>query len=355
MVLGMEKISVLAITKNGIEIGLSLKQLYPSWKIFAPEKFSDGKSAIEWYSESTSTKIADLFKTSDALICLFSLGAVIRLITPHIKDKKTDPAVLVIDDKTNFVISTLSGHLGGANDLTNGIAEKLGAIPVITTAADVNKTIAVDLLGKEFGWKIDDDSTVTKVSALMVNEEKIGVFQDAGEKNWWKNELPKNVTIYSTFSELENSDSKGFLIITDKIIESNILKNSVLYRPPCLVVGIGLHWDTTKETIKKGLEVTMEKHNLSLLSIAKIVSLKKPQNVKGLSEIVNEMNVPIEFFEKDELIDIEVPNPSQTVKSFEGTSSVSEASAIKASKGKLVVQKQKFPPDLTIAIARISN
>jgi len=351
----VEKISVLAITKNGIKIGLSLKHLYPSWKVFAPEKFSDNKSNVEWYSESTGAKIAELFKTSDALICLFSLGAVIRLISPHIRDKKTDPAVLVIDDKTNFVISTLSGHLGGANELTVEIAKKLGATPVITTAADVNKTIAVDLLGKEFGWKIDDDSTVTKVSALMVNDEKIGVFQDVGEKNWWKDELPKNVTVYSSFNELENSNSKGFLIITDKIIESNILKDSVVYRPPCLVVGVGLHWDTSKETIKRGLESTLEKYNLSSLSIAKFVSLKKPHDIKGLSEIANEISVPIEYFEKDDLVDVEVPNPSETVKSFEGTSSVSEASAIKASGGQLVVQKQKFPPNLTIAIARIPN
>jgi len=351
----VEKISVLAITKNGVKIGLSLKELYPSWVVFAPEKFSDNASKIEWYSESTSEKIVKLFKTSDALICLFSLGAVIRLISPHIKDKKTDPAVLVIDDKTNFVISTLSGHLGGANELAEQIAKKLGATPVITTAADVNKTIPVDLLGKEFGWKIDDDSTVTKISALMVNEEKIGVYQAAGNKNWWKGNLPKNVTIYSSFDELKNSGSKGFLIISDKKIESEILKDAVVYRPPNLVVGIGLHKNTPKETIKEGLQSCLEKNNLSDLSIAKFVSLKKPQDVKGLIEIAKEMNILVEYFEKDDLTNVNVPNPSQTVQAFEGTPSVSEASAIKASEGQLIVQKQKFPPNLTIAIARIPN
>ena len=102
------------------------------------------------------------------------------------KDKKTDPAVIVIDDKTNFVISVLSGHIGGANELTEEIADKLGALSVITTAADVNKTIAVDLVGRKFNWKIEDDSTVTKISALMVNEEPIGIFQEAVNKNWYK-------------------------------------------------------------------------------------------------------------------------------------------------------------------------
>ena len=163
----------------------------------------------------------------------------VRLISPHLKDKKTDPAVIVIDDQAQFVISALSGHLGGANQLTNDIAEQLGAIPVITTAADVNKTIAVDLVGKDLGWKIDDDSNVTKISAFMVNAEKIGVYQNCGVKNWWKNKLPEKVSIYSNINELKKSQSKGYLIISDEQINNNeILENAVVYRPPSLVIGI---------------------------------------------------------------------------------------------------------------------
>ena len=88
---------------------------------------------------------------------------------------------------------------------------KLGATPVITTAADVNKTIAVDLVGKDFGWKIDDDSNVTRISAFMVNEEKIGVYQNCGKKDWWQNKLPENVSVYSTLEELKKVTAKGLL------------------------------------------------------------------------------------------------------------------------------------------------
>jgi len=352
----VEKISILAITKNGIRIGSSLKKLSNSWKIYAPSKFSDNDPQIEWYSEPTSNKIAELFKTSDALVCIFSLGAVVRLISPYIKDKKIDPAVLVIDDKARFVISVLSGHIGGANQLTEDIAEKLGGTAVITTAADVNKTIAVDLLGKELGWKIEDDSTVTKISAFMVNEEEIGVYQDAGNKDWWNKKLPINVIIYSSMEELKNSQAKGLLIMTDKEIDNKeILRNSVVYRPPTLVVGVGLHGDTSKETIKEGLLFCLEKYKLSAKSIVKLVSIKKQQDVQGLIDLGKEMNVPIEYFQKEELATIQIPNPSEMVQTFEGTPSVSEAAAIKSSGGKLVVEKQKFPPNLTIAIARIPN
>ena len=348
----MDKISVLAITKNGVEIGQNLKKLFPEWNIFGPLKLSNENNGIIWYSEPTSEKIVELFKNSNALICLFSLGAVIRLIAPHLKDKKTDPAVIVIDDKTNFVISVLSGHIGGANELTREIAEKLGSLPVITTAADVNKTIAVDLVGREFNWKIDDDSTVTKISAHMVNEEPIGIFQDAGKKNWYK-ELPKNVTIYENLQDLKKSNSKAHLIISDKIIDDELSKESVIYRPPSLVIGIGLHWDTTKETIKEGLEFCLEKFKLSSKSIAKLVSIKKPQDVQGLIELGEEMGIPVEYVNREDLAEISAPNPSETVREFEGTASVSEAAAIKVSGGELIVEKQKFPPNLTIAIARI--
>ncbi|WP_428326160.1 cobalt-precorrin 5A hydrolase [Nitrosopumilus sp.] len=350
----MDKISVLAITKNGINIGQNLKEIFPEWTIFAPSKLSNQNDSITWYSEPTSEKIVELFKNNDALICLFSLGAVIRLIAPQLKDKKTDPAVIVIDDKINFVISVLSGHIGGANELTEKIAEKLKAQPVITTAADVNKTIAVDLVGRDFGWKIEDDSNVTRISAHMVNEEPIGIFQDAGERNWYK-QLPKNVSKYNTIEELKNSKSKANLIISDKIIEDDLTSESVIYRPPSLVIGIGLHWDTSKETIKEGINDCLKKFKLSSKSIAKLVSIKKPEDVQGLIDVGKEMEIPVECIEREDLAKVTAPNPSDTVKAFEGTSSVSEAAAILVSNGKLIVEKQKFPPNLTIAIARIEN
>jgi len=350
----MEKTSVLAITKNGVNIGENLKKLFPDWNVFAPSKLTTDTVGITWYSEPTTEKIVELFKNNNALICIFSLGAVIRLIAPYLKDKKTDPAVIVIDDKTNFVISVLSGHIGGANELTEEIAEKIGALPVITTAADVNKTIAVDLVGRGFNWKIDDDSTVTKISAHMVNEEPIGVFQETGERNWYK-KLPKNVIIYENMEELKKSNSKAHLIISDKIIDDEIIKESVIYRPQSLVIGIGLHWDTSKETISDGIKFCLEKFKLSSKSIAKLVSIKKPEDVQGLIDLGKEMGIPVEYVNREDLAEISAPNPSETVKAFEGTASVSEAAAIKVSNGELIVEKQKFPPNLTIAIARIMN
>ncbi len=351
-VIFVERVAILAITRNGIEVGKKIRDMFEGWSLYVPEKFRNSDSGISWFSEPTAAKIGGLFRENEALICLFSLGAVIRLVTPHLGDKKSDPAVIVIDDGANFVISALSGHLGGANGLAAEIASRIGAAPVITTAADVNKTIPVDLVGREFGWIIDDDSTVTATSAHMVNKEKIGVFQGSGEMNWWKGDLPGNVTIFETVKDLESSDSRAFLIISDEIVDRDISSRAVVYRPKSLVVGIGLHGDTTKETIWRGIQETFDRNRLSTKSISALASVKKPRDVPGLVKLGEGMNIPVKYIDRERLAAVDAPNPSRVVDAFEGTASVAEAAAILVSDGRLVVQKQKFPPDLTVAVAR---
>ena len=350
------KTAVVAITKHGIVIARKIKDSLPEVEIYAPIKHSDSGPDINWFDRQTTQVVANLFQTYDALICIFSLGAVIRIIAPFLVDKKTDPAVLVIDDKANFVISTLSGHLGGANALTRLIASYLNSKPVITTAADVNETIPVDLVGKNFGWIIENYQNVTKVSAFMVNEEKIGLYQEAGEKNWWDaTSFPQNVTVTKELYELKSPDFKGALIISDKIIaDPVILEKSVIYRPKSLVVGIGLHRDTSKEIIENGILTVLKEKGLSFKSIRNISSINKESNIKGLQEFSEQYKIPVEIYDKGKLSQVSVPNPSKTVQKFEGIPSVSEASSILSSNnGELIVPKQKFPPNLTVAVCRV--
>jgi cobalt-precorrin 5A hydrolase len=351
-----EKIAVIAITKNGIRIAGVIKKYITNAEIYVPHKFYNEDSTIIWFKETTQKKISDLFNSYDALICIFSLGAVIRLISNLLKDKKTDPAILVIDDKATFVISALSGHLGGANALSRYIADSLKSIPVITTAADVNKTISVDLIGNELGWIIDNYENVTKVSAHMVNEEKIAIFQDVGERTWWdKENFPSNVVMVKDVEHIKDNLYKGGIIITDKIITDNvILSKSVIYRPKTLVIGIGIHWDTSKDDILNGVKAIFEKNGLSFASIKSLSSIKKKIQVKGLDEFSKELQIPLFLFEKEELEKISVPTPSDIVKKFEGITSVSEASSILHSRGTLIIPKQKFPPNLTIAVCRVN-
>ncbi len=350
----MPKTAIVSITKHGIEIARRIKRSIPDVEIYVPSKHSDGGADINWFSDQSTQLVATLFKTYDALICVFSLGAVIRMVAPHLVDKKSDPAVIVIDDGAKHVISTLSGHLGGANQLARLVASLLGAQPVITTAADVNETIAVDLVGRELGWTIENFENVTKTSAFMVNEEKIAVYQDAGERNWWHAPLPRNVAVVDDIEQIKSPEFKAGLVISDRTIsDPEIASKSVIYRPKSLVVGIGLHWDTGKDVIEFGIKTVFNERGLSFKSIRNISSINREARVKGLEEFSQQYNIPVEIYSKDELASVSVPNPSATVQRFEGTPSVSEASSLLSSKGELVMPKQKFPPNLTVAVSRV--
>ena len=350
----MSRMAIVAITKHGIKIARSIFQNMPDAKIHAPAKHNDGGLDIDWYSEQTTQVVSNLFKQSESLICIFSLGAAVRMLAPFLKDKKSDPAVLVIDDAAQFVISALSGHLGGANALARRVASLIGAQPVITTAADVNETIAVDLVGRELGWTIENFANVTKVSAHMVNEEKIAVYQDTGERSWWNNKLPSNVNIVTSLDQAKLPDYKAVLIISDKkISDPQLLEKSVIYRPKSLVVGIGLHWDTSKETIEYGLRQVFAGAGLAMSCMRNVASIDRECKVIGLIDFCSSEGLMLDTYPKEKLATVSVPNPSVTVQKFEGTTSVSEAAALLSSNGDLIVEKQKFPPDLTIAICRI--
>jgi cobalt-precorrin 5A hydrolase len=123
-----------------------------------------------------------------------------------------------VDDAGQFAVSLLSGHLGGADRFAEEVARTIGATPVITSASYVTGTLAVDLLGQEYGWQLEADSlAVTRASAAVVNREPIGVYQDAGERDWWpaNNPLPANVQVYPTLDSLEDSSCAAALIISE--------------------------------------------------------------------------------------------------------------------------------------------
>jgi cobalt-precorrin 5A hydrolase len=155
--------------------------------------------------------------------------------------------------------------------------------------------------------------------------------------------------------DLKNHQFKGCLIISDRIVsDRDITEKSVVYRPKNLIIGIGLHWTTSKQSIESAIKSVLDNHDLSWKSIGAVASMDRGAPVKGLQEFSRHYNIPVQVFDKYKLNEVKVPNPSEMVLRYEGTASVSEASALLASQGNLVIPKQKFPPDLTVAVARKS-
>lgn len=354
------KIAIISITKHGSALARNLHREFPGSRLFISSKFrkEDDGQTVDYFDVPIAQLSETLFHQYDAIIYFVSLGAVVRTIARLLKDKKTDPAILSIDDKGKFVISVLSGHLGGANKLTQRIAELMWAVPVITTASDVGKTIPADILGREMGWVLENFDNVTHVSASIVNDEPVGVYQEAGERNWWRHEtpLPANISPVSNLNELADPKYKAGLIISDRSLEAFpevLLKKVTIYRPKSLVMGIGCDRGVDLDEVETLIQNTFKENHLSIKSVARIATIDIKGDEKALLELSDKFNIPLETFSKDELNSVaEKVNPSEMAMKYTGAVGVCEPAALLASgAAELLITKVKSKR-VTLAVAR---
>lgn len=237
------KIVLVAITKHGTHQVAKLANKLPDADILVAEKFREllktSNKPAQFYRGPFREQIAKLFNSYDQIVFFISLGAVVRLVAPFLKSKDDDPGIIVVDDAAQFVIPVLSGHVGGANACAEMLADLLQATPVLTTASDVGKTIAVDILGRELGWQIEAPKiNITRVSAHVVNEEPVAFVQEVGSKNWWTRStpLPKNIQLFERFSDINLKQFKAVLWVTNQEIPASLWQqfneSLVVYRVP---------------------------------------------------------------------------------------------------------------------------
>ncbi len=246
------KVAVVSITKHGIALAGKVVAALPGAQLFCPEKFrTEGENAVlphspgvtHCYEGKVGDQVPALFAAFDGIVAIVSLGAVVRLIAPHLKSKEVDPAVVVIDEAGKFVIPMLSGHLGGANALAGHLATALGAQAVLTTASDARETIGVDLLGRELGWRFEaTHDEIVRCSAAMVNDEPVALVQEAGSRDWWPNHangrkgpLPANVTLFERLEEVDLDRFAAVLWIAEREMPAAMAARlagwRVVYRP----------------------------------------------------------------------------------------------------------------------------
>lgn len=241
-------IAVVSITKHGIALAGRVVAALPGAQLFAPEKFraeadAAAPGAAHCYAGKVGEQVPALFAAFDGIVAIVSLGAVVRLIAPHLKGKEVDPAVVVVDEAGKFAIPVLSGHLGGANQLAGHLATALGAQAVLTTASDARETIGVDLLGRELGWTFEaTHDELVRCSAAMVNDEPVALVQEAGSPDWWPSHangrsgpLPANVTRFAKLEEVDVGRYAAVLWISERAMPASyaaqLAGRCVIYRP----------------------------------------------------------------------------------------------------------------------------
>ena len=352
------KIAVVSITKHGIALAGRVIAALPGAALFCPEKFrvaaeTAAPGAAHCYTGKVGDQVPALFAAFDGIVCIVSLGAVVRLIAPHLKNKEEDPAVVVIDEAGKFVIPVLSGHLGGANACAERLAALLGARPVLTTASDVSQTIAVDILGRELGWRVEaSKEALTRAAAAVVNGEPVAFVQEVGKTNWWPHATPLagNITLFKRIEEVPPGAYAAVLWVTQRDISAAMPQAAgahlIVYRPPAtrLALGIGCDRGTSLATLQAALEQALALTGIDGSRIDVATSIDKKSDEAAILQLAARHDWPLSFFSAEMLATVEVPNPSATVLKHMGTPAVSEAAALLAVApgGRLLLEKFKY-------------
>ncbi|MCX8069733.1 MAG: precorrin-3B C(17)-methyltransferase [Thermodesulfovibrionales bacterium] len=290
---------------------------------------------------------ADLIKQAwqkrERLIFIMSAGIVVRTIAQLIKDKKTDPPVLVIDEKGEFVISLLSGHIGGANEFAKEIAKILNAEAVITTSSDLNNLTTLDLWLKDKRLFIENPELLPQVMTRFIKNAVLRVYVDEGLDI----DLPDDfLRVKEAFADLLITNKAEFNICGCKV------KGQIIARPKNLFVGIGCNSGTTIEEIENAVISLFNENNLSMNSVSAFATIDIKQEEKGIKEFINKYSFPLISFNANELNSVKGIEISYAALKSTGAKAVAEPSAILSSnQGNLIVSKKKIG-NLTLAIAQ---
>lgn len=276
-----------------------------------------------------------VFRDVDAMIFVGSAGIAVREIAPHVRDKATDPAVIVIDELGTFVISLLSGHIGGANALASSLAKTLGAIPVITTATDINKRFSVDAWAAKNGYLIDNLSRAKAVSAAIL-ERDVPLHCDYPIVT----DLPKGVI----------PGNSGDVGISISVHRKEPFEKTLGLIPRILHLGIGCRRGTESSVIAEAVAGVLKEHNIDPRAVKTVASIDLKAEEAGLLEFCNQQKLPVAFYSAEELK--KVPGeftPSAFVQSITGVDNVCERSALMGAQ-ELIVRKTACN-GVTVAVA----
>lgn len=297
------------------------------------------------YNGGIKEFLKDNWSNFQAFIFISATGIAVRMINPYIRNKAEDPAVVVVDDYGKYSISLLSGHLGGANEIALWLSKEIESIPVITTASDSRNIESIDMFAKKNNYRMDDMKSITEITAMMVNDKKIGFYSE-----------DKNIIKYNNLIIIENLKSidqslNGIIIVSTKDeLEIPNIPNTIL-RPRNINIGIGCRKGIGKDIILEAIEIALKFKKLSPQSINSMGTIEVKKDERGIIEAAKHLNCPLKIFTIEEIEKVDYKfEKSQFVKDTIGVYSVSEPSAYLLG-GELIVNKLRHK-GVTISISK---
>lgn len=301
-----------------------------------PEKFADESRFVKSREADLNKSVERSFAEKDAIIFIGAAGIAIRAIAPFVKSKKTDPAVLCMDEKGLNVISLLSGHIGGANQLTLKIAAIVGGNPVITTATDINGKFAVDEWSNNLKMHIASMKTARDIASEILEGNKIGLVSDFDIEG----DIPDEIDL--------NRHETGICISLD--IGKKPFYNTLNLIPRIVSVGVGCRRGAEFNIIYNAIKDALQEYNISHHAVKSLNSIELKEHEEGLIKSAEALNVPFNIFTRDELNNIEGEfSDSAFVKSIAGVDTVCERAAMAGSVSKKLFIKKTVKNSVTVA------
>ena len=334
-----------------LKISDSSEPLEPS-KLSNPLFRAQTDFPVTRITESVGEWAAKQMEEKNTLLFIGACGIAVRAIAPHIVDKLHDSPVLVMDEMGRYVIPILSGHVGGANEIALLIAEKLGAVPVITTATDINGKFAVDLFAKRNGFAILNKDGIAKVSAKALADEEITMSIETGADKAGagadriRGNIPQGIRLIS-YPPRQFAD----IVITT---EERSFDAALTLKPREYIIGMGCRRGKEKEKIKALIERSLKGLGISADSLLALASIEQKKDEQGFLEWSREANIPFWTYTAAELAQVEGEfESSDFVKEQVGVDNVCERAALKGcgQQGRLILSKQA-EDGMTIAIAK---
>ena len=317
-------IGLVPATANGRKSATHLERAWPDARL---------------YDEKPKDALQRAWKECDGIVIFLAVSAAVRLATPLLEDKRSDPGVVCVDDAGRFAVALVGGHGGGANALAHSVADTLGATPVVTTGSDAVGVPALDSLGAKLGFTLEESSDLAAVAAAIISGEPVRL---VSERHWPLGPLPENVV-------RAEEPRPPMIFISESLVY--VPPPAVVYRPPSLIVGVGCSRGVSVGEILDLICSSFAGAMLSDKSIAGLASIEAKSDEAGLLEAAEELGVPPRFYAAEELSATAPPNPSPAVDDAVGTPSVAEASVL-ASGAELLVEKQKSK-NATVAVGRL--
>ena len=332
-------LAVILVSESAIEIARAIRREIPQAVIYAKSPI-EGCEPISSISEGAK----QLFHKVDALVFIGAMGICVRSIAPFITEKHTDPAVINIDSAGRHVVSVLSGHVGGANELSVRLARIIGGEEVITTQSDNAGLWALDTLGKRFGW-------TTRATALNFNQPLTAFVnckptallldtKDSGT-DFLERTKPAHTDVFYSFENIDFTKYE-LLITVSPFLYPHCPVPVIYFHPKVLQLGVGCRKMCQSNGVETNIERFLSGKNIAKESIAGISTIDLKKDEPLLHHLAQYFAVPLHVYTASELEGIDVPNPSEKVQTVTGVPSVSEAAALKSSEmGTLIFQKQK--------------